>query len=329
MSMEVNLRQWSSELADHVRQHPRRVPLYFLFTAYLSAWYGVTSRSPFGTNVFESDWDLLVVLDACRVDTLREVADEYTFIETVDTRWSIGSQSAEWMANTFSESHREQVNNTTYISGNGYSGVVLRDHHYPPVNNTIPIDLCSWSVLGEDELNLHIPVWETHHDEKYSAVLPQVITDHTIEEGRLGSANRIIAHYTQPHLPYIGSAYQDKREPTEVERHGYRLLEQRVASRREVYDAYKETLRWVLDDVEELLENIDAEKIVITSDHGEAFGEWKAYGHPEGFPHPVVRKVPWVETTAKDKHTREPDIELESDSVETDVAEHLRDLGYR
>jgi len=114
-----------------------------------------------------------------------------------------------------------------------------------------------------------------------------------------------------------------------VERHGYRLLEQRIATRDEVYDAYKQTLRWVLDDVEELLQNIDVEKVVITSDHGEAFVEWKAYGHPEGFLHPVVRKVPWVETTAKDNHTREPNIEIKYNSVETDVEEHLRELGYR
>lgn len=154
------------------------------------------------------------------------------------------------------------------------------------------------------------------------------MTDYTIEAARNGDADRIITHYTQPHLPYVGTSYHEGREPTEVENRGYELLEEGQSSRDEVYDAYKETLRWVLDDVEELLENIDAEKVVITSDHGEAFGEWKAYGHPEGFPHPAVRKVPWVETTAKDEHTREPDIEIDS-SVETDVEEHLRDLGYR
>lgn len=89
-----------------------------------------------------------------------------------------------------------------------------------------------------------------------------------------------------------------------------------------------ETLRWILDDAEELLENIDAEKVVITSDYGEAFGKWKVYGHPEGFPHPVVRKFPWRETTARDPDTREPHIEVDS-SIETDIEDHLRDHGYR
>jgi len=42
-------------------------------------------RMPVGTNIYERDWDALVVLDACRVDILREVADEYEFIDEVDS----------------------------------------------------------------------------------------------------------------------------------------------------------------------------------------------------------------------------------------------------
>ncbi|AZQ15867.1 hypothetical protein DOS48_05350 [Halorubrum sp. PV6] len=291
-------------------------------------WYAVTSRWPFGRNVYESDWDLLVILDACRVDTLREVDDEYDFIENADSVWSVGSQSAEWMVNTLTDSHRGKIEGTMYISGNGFSGGILKRGGRPPANNTIPLDISSWSTVNEDALHSQIEVWETNHDETYGSVLSGPMTDYTIEEGRNGDANRIITHYTQPHLPYIGAAYREGRGATGLKNPGYELLEEGRGSRDEVYEAYKETLRWVLDDVEELRENIDAEKVVITSDHGEPFGEWKAYGHPEGFRHPEVRKVPWVEASAKDEHTREPDIEIES-SVKTDVEEHLRDLGYR
>jgi len=326
--MDANFGEWLSELREHVREHPKRAPLYFVFTLYLTFWYTITSRWPFGQNVFESDWDLLVVLDACRVDTLQEVSSEYDFIKEVDSTWSTGSQSAEWMANTFTESFSDVIEDTTYISGNGFSGAVLKRGKRPPVNNTTPLDFGSWSTVTEETLNSHIEVWETNHDERYGSVLPRPMTDYTIEEGRNGDADRIITHYTQPHLPYIGTAHLEDREATELEDRGYELLEEGRASRDDVYEAYKETLRWVLDDVEDLLENIDAEKVVITSDHGEAFGEWKAYGHPEGFPHPVVRKVPWVETTATDKHTRGPDLDVES-SAETDIEQHLEDLGYR
>jgi len=326
--MKTNFVEWFLELSDHLRKHPKRAPLYLVFTLYLSMWYAVTSRRPFGRNVYDAEWDLLIILDACRVDTLREVADEYHFIDNVDSVWSTGSQSAEWLANTFRQPYQEEIEETTYISGNGFSGTILEHGNRPPANNTIPIDISSWSVVDSGTLKSLNEVWRTDSDETYGSVLPEPMTNYTIEEGRYGNAERIITHYTQPHLPYVGRAYREGREATEVEDRGYELLEDGESSREEVYDIYKETLRWVLDDVEELLENIDAEKVVITSDHGEAFGEGKAYGHPEGFPHPVVRKVPWVETSASDQHTRDPDIATDS-SVEKDIKEHLRDLGYR
>lgn len=328
MADRFHIREWFAELRGHVDKHPVRAPLYLLFTLYLTVWYTITSRRPIGTNIFEEEWDLLIVLDACRVDALREVADEYTFIDEVDARWSVGSQSAEWLANTFTERHRPPIHETTYISANGYSGSVLKGGMTPPANNTIPIDLSRWSIVDETNLHRHVKLWETHHDDRYRSVLPFAVTDHAIHAGRNESTERLIAHYTQPHLPYVGRAYNENRDPTEVEDRGYELLEEGAASRDEVYEAYKETLRWVLDDVEELLRNIDAEQVVITADHGEAFGEWFAYGHPEGFPHPVVRKVPWVETTATDQETREPDLEP-IDDHRTSLEDHLRDLGYR
>lgn len=326
--MESNLTEWISEIRSHIREHPERAPLYFVFTLYLTIWYAVTSRFPVGRNIYEEDWDLLIVLDACRVDTIREVADDYEFIEDIGSMWSVGSQSAEWMSNTFTESYRDEIETTSYISANGYSESVLESGSRPPANNTIPLDVSSWSVVSGHDFDSHIQVWKNHHDKRYRTIHPKPMTDHTIQEGRRRDAGRIIAHYTQPHLPYVGAAVSENREPTELEDRGYELLEEGRESHEEVYEAYKETLRWVLDDVEELLQNIDAEKVVITSDHGEAFGEAKAYGHPEGFPHPIVRKVPWIEAKATDEGTREPDIETGL-SVETDVEEHLRDLGYR
>lgn len=242
--MRVSFSEWSSEMMEHLRDHPNRAPLYFVYTIYLAFWYAITSRWAFGENIYDSNWDLLLVLDACRVDTLREVADEYDFIENVESRWSVGSQSAEWMANTLTDSHRESIEDTTYISGNGFSAGVLKRGSRPPANNTIPFDISSWSTVNENTLHSHIEVWETNHNETYGSVLPGPMTDYTIEEGRNGDANRIITHYTQPHLPYIGTAYREGREATDLENRGYELLEEGRGSRDEVYEAYKETLRW-------------------------------------------------------------------------------------
>ncbi|MDZ7731077.1 MAG: hypothetical protein U5K37_09360 [Natrialbaceae archaeon] len=88
----------------------------------------------------------------------------------------------------------------------------------------------------------------------------------------------------------------------------------------------------MLDDVELLLENVDAETVAISADHGESFGEFWEYGHKTGSLNPYVRRVPWVETSATDTGTYTPTVEppqeAESESDES-VEESLEALGYR
>jgi hypothetical protein len=283
---------------------------------------------PVGTNVYEEEWDVLLVLDACRVDTLHEVASEYDFIGEVETRWSVGSQSDEWMANTFTREYQSKIEQTRYLSGNGHASQLFERGILPPKNNTTPIDLSQWNIVDIGTFDEIEMIWRHYRDERYRVTLPGVMTDHAIRTAREENPERMIVHYMQPHLPYIGRAIAENRSPTDLEMEGYERLETGDASREEVYGLYKETLRFVLDSVEVLLENIDAQNVVITADHGEAFGEFGAYGHPEGFPHPVVKRVPWVRTSATDTKSREPEIETNR-TDEVDVEEHLRDLGYK
>jgi arylsulfatase A-like enzyme len=171
-------------------------------------------------------------------------------------------------------------------------------------------------------------VWEHYHDDTYRVALPEVMTDYAIDVGRKRNPDQLVVHYMQPHLPYIGKAYTEDRSPTELEMEGYKKLEAGEADKEEVYELYTDTLRLVLDEIAGLLENMDADRVAITADHGEAFGEMGAYGHPEGFPHPTVKKVPWIEVSAEDSGSREPDLDIDT-GVSVDIEEHLHDLGYR
>jgi hypothetical protein len=56
-----------------------------------------------------------------------------------------------------------------------------------------------------------------------------------------------------------------------------------------------------------LLENVDAERVVITADHGEGFGEYGVYEHPVGCPAPTIKRVPWATTTAADTGSYVPE----------------------
>jgi hypothetical protein len=93
------------------------------------------------------------------------------------------------------------------------------------------------------------------------------------------------------------------------------------------WKAYRETLLVVLEEVTTLLRSVDAERVVITSDHGNAFGEWGFYGHPMHMPFSVLREVPFVATSATAEIDYTPPEYDTRDTADRD--EQLRALGYR
>jgi hypothetical protein len=134
----------------------------------------------------------------------------------------------------------------------------------------------------------------------------------------------------QPHHPFVGGGAPDEFEADPFGREDgttvVDALRKGRISRDAFWEAYRENLRLVLDDVAVLLANHDAGRVVLTADHGDALGEWGIYDHPAGCLHPVVKNVPWTETTATDEGGYEPD--LQPDERETEVEERLRGLGY-
>lgn len=261
---------------------------------------------PRGMNVYEHEWDLLIVLDACRVDLLRSVADEYEFIDTVERTESVGSMSKEWMAKTFTDEYADEVSNTAYVTSNVFSERILSDNQFQELDE----------------------VWRYGWDETVNTVPPQPVTDRAIKTARNEEPDRLIVHYIQPHHPFL-----DLEQEFDAEPFGPALSDTVVDALRKgkidfetFWVAYQDNLRCVLDDVELLLSNVDADRVAITADHGDALGEWGIYDHPVGCLHPAVRTVPWVTTTATDRETYEPETEREEN--ESAVEERLQALGY-
>jgi hypothetical protein len=315
----------------------KRKLLRELYATYLLIWLSVTSRYPIGTNIFDEEWDVLVVLDACRIDALREVQNEYKFLDNIEEVWSIGSTSKEWIEQSFTEEHTGTIKDTAYITGNPFSNTLLGKRErleYGATHNTWieKIDWLDKLVTNKlvDSQNIgHIePLWgEPEEHNRFDSQKPPSITNHTIKAARSEEYDRIVAHYMQPHSPYYSSTteYKDLKE---YELHPFKALRNDKENKEDVWNAYLDNLRYALDSIELLLENIDG-KVIITADHGELLGDQRMYYHMPGNPHPKLKKVPWIEIEAIDTESADPDVELSGRGSAQEISdEQLEALGY-
>lgn len=266
----------------------------------------------YGTPIFEEDWDVLLVLDACRADLMDEMADEYDFVTTDSAIYSVGSATEEWMEKTFTEEYADEIRRTAYVTGNPHSAEGLDQQNFADYEE----------------------VWTYAWDDDDRTVPARAVTDRAIKTARETNPDRMVVHYMQPHHPFVPcpELNQDIGYFEEATwNHIWEMLQEGATTEEEVWEGYRENLRYVLDDVELLLENLDAETVVITSDHGNALGEFGVYGHPLHVPIPSLKKVPWIVTSATDSGTYEPteDEERVRDDTSEDVADRLRNLGYK
>ncbi|WP_147439952.1 LTA synthase family protein [Haloarcula sp. Atlit-7R] len=313
------------------------------------------SRNYSPTPVWEEDWDLLIILDGCRADLMWEVEDEYDFLNDRGQLTSVGSTTIEWLENTIQNAPSSEIEQTAYITGNPNSVVAFRfsfpnncscgkelDPAYDDVyhSGTTTCSACGEAHEGDriiptDHLD---EVWRSQWNNELGTILPRPITDAAIRYGRTNDFDRLIVHYMQPHHPfisipdvdrgtYIEAGDEDRVQRTETI---WEQLQSGELTEDFVWHHYAENLRCVLNDVALLLDNIDADSAVITSDHGNAIGEYGVYGHLANVPLPCLVDVPWYRTTANDAGDYDPGSSREDreNLTSNDVKDRLADLGY-
>lgn len=257
-----------------------------------------------GTNVYSKNWDVLVILDACRADIYRDVINE-----DAESIWSVGSSSEEWMSNTFTSS--TDVSETAYVTGNIFS----RDY------------------LDENDFHRLEEVWRYGWDDEAGTIPPRPVTNEAIRTWRETGADRMIIHYMQPHFPAIGSDIDLGGGVTQDEfgRGGvvnvWSEMRSGAIDAETAWEAYRDNLEFVWSDVELLMENVDG-KVGVTADHGNGFGKWGAYGHPSGLVFPELRRVPWDSYDCSDERTHQPEETAKEDTADDTVEERLESLGY-
>lgn len=280
----------------------------------LHRWSGIVynraTKTVRGRSIFEEEWDVCIVLDACRFDELEHQRGNFDWIGEIDRFQSLASCTWNWLPRTLETTSNELLAETTYVTANPFSG------HFCSADQFFELD----------------EVWRYAWDEQRGTVYPRPVTDRSIEHWRNTSASRMVVHYLQPHAPFLAReaaplseanfTFDEESLPDPWDRVTRGELPRDVAISR-----YRETLASVLEDVTTLLSNLAADRVVVTADHGEAFGEWGLYGHPEEIALPCLVRVPWVETTARDRRSHTPDT---YDRTEPSVSrnEQLNALGY-
>jgi len=266
--------------------------------------------------VMDRDWDILVILDGCRYDLFNETQELDGDLDgTLNPTISPASCTRQWLQESFPTEYPD----TVYVSANPQT-----------------------QIHGvEDRFFRSIRVWDECWSDEHNTARPDEVIPRAIDKSQKYQNKRIIVHLVQPHYPFIGDLGQkiDHRGFHEKARAGkpveaesgktiWDRLKNGQVTKKIVWEAYKENLELALSNVKTLIEELDG-KIIITSDHGNALGEWGIYGHPCGLYHSSLVKVPWFETEFEERREIIAEkIASTTDSNDNRIKERLADLGY-
>lgn len=232
-------------------------------------------------SIHDIEYDNLIILDACRYDLYDQVVDG-----DVDVRITEGSSSAEYVKANFSEGAFDDI---VYVSANPW--------FYPSKFK---------EITGRDEepgeiFHEFFNTIKTDWDEQ-GTVLPEKAARDTKTARKLFPDKKVVAHFMQPHHPFVryelpdaGFGIGDVEGENVWDYFGAGQI-----NREELWKGYEDNLRYVLEEVNELLGELEG-KTVITADHGNFVGEYGLYGHPGGHDAEEVRKVPLHEVKGEIK----------------------------
>lgn len=217
----------------------------------------------------ENEKVLMLVLDACNWRVLSSLKNEWD-LEVVRSR---GSWTLEWLQRTFLTPLKDVI----YISANPYTYLLKR-----------------FKSKFKKVINLPLLVWNF----KFNTVHPRSVNFFVREQVKFGE-KKIIAHYMQPHPPFIFKTwlnifshdFRNGKRELKI----YDLARKSFDVRKEFIKAYTKNLCKALKYVESIIKivrNFDSNfKIVITSDHSEVL---RGVYYPFKFRKKFWLWLPWV-----------------------------------
>lgn len=274
------------------------------------------SISKDGDDYISKDWDNLLILDACRFDWFRDLnpinGQLYKCI-------SPASESMEFMNKTFIG---RDLHDTVYVTANPHAEKIP--------NNTF-----------HSQINL----LDSHWDPEHKTVLPEDMVRETLRANEKYPRKRLIAHFMQPHFPFIGEIggeinHKGIEQPANEEQKSNvgnpwnQLNRSTGISQHQTIKAYRQNHEIAIESAQNLVNKLPG-KSVITSDHANLIGEWtfpiphQVYGHPPNFRKQELIAVPWLEIESNERREIVSEPPKNQDNMNKGLVEsRLRDLGY-
>lgn len=224
---------------------------------------------------------LLIILDACRYDYFKKLNTIKGNLIKVE---SPGSATGEWLNKVWTDYYK-----IAYVSANPNIALNWRSNS-------------GWSGKEHFEYIDEVWNWGWKTIEQIPTVPAEEVVkgiEKTIKKGH----NKIIAHFMQPHPPYIGkkklgvgtfiycryAALENKKSRGDIQ--PYVMLIEPVLKQ-----AYRDNLLYVIEKgIKPILKYKKDFKIIISADHGERLFENGKIGHGDGIKVKELINVPWFE----------------------------------
>lgn len=263
----------------------RERPLRAAYTAAFSAATTPIRWAYKTTLVSRLEWDTLIVLDACRHDSFCSV------FRPVPAAYSPGSDTHQWAYRNFVGRRAGDMSDVLLVTA---SPMLTRGY----------FEMQRWDFPFRGSVD----VWRDGWSDEFNTVLPKQVFDAALRES---DSSRIIVHFMQPHAPFLptgadeaggvgGVDFRELRSEAIVRR--FRTVwDSLEAGQTRVADAKAGYLRNVMVAVKWALRLLQERegKTIVTSDHGNLFGEYGLFGHPRGLYVPELLRVPLFEMDSK------------------------------
>ncbi|MUV50090.1 hypothetical protein GJ630_10500 [Haloarcula sp. CBA1122] len=267
-----------------------------------------------GIEIFDEDWDNLLLLDACRYDIFDEI---HSLPGHLEQRESKASETVGFLTSNFSD---KDLRDTVYVTANPQ----LYRH---------------WDEI---EPNLHeiINVWDqAGWDDELGTVRPETTTEYAVQAAEEYDDKRLIVHYIQPHYPFLTTDVTFDKGHLESEEDEENLWYRKLYGEldieaNELWNLYTETLKQTLPHVERLIKSLQG-RSVVTADHGNMFGERsfpipiREWGHPHSIFTEELVSVPWLVVGSDERREIVAEDHVATTDIASDVSDRLQQLGYR